>query len=80
MTTLPALIYWRLQHATLVSVLGPPELIAAAENRDGNGVCANRVVLRRWIPYGVTGWRTSPDAPWRPMAELPPECAAALKG
>lgn len=76
---LPDIIYWKLQFTTLMSVLGPPALVATAEARDGNGVAANKAVLGHRIPYGVRGWRLTPLEDWKHMNRLPPEWKAALK-
>lgn len=63
--------YWKLEHVILTSVLGPPELLAIALVRDGNGVAANKAVLgTARPPVGATHYRDSVNEPWRPVAEL----------
>jgi hypothetical protein len=59
------LVFWKLKHCTLTSVVGPPELVKEALSRDNHGTNANRVVLRHAVPVGATAWRTDPTAPLR---------------
>jgi hypothetical protein len=62
-----------MQHAVLTSILGPKALVDRALSADQNGVAANRVVVRQWIPYGATAWATSERGPWQELNTLPQE-------
>lgn len=70
---MPFVVYWRLQHVVLSSILGPKALVDAALAADQNGVSANRVVVRAWIPYSATAWATSERGPWQELKTLPAE-------
>lgn len=66
------IIYWQTQTpgVVLTSVIDPA-LADLAESRDQQGACANRVVCRRWRPYGVVGWSYSGAGPWQPLETCP---------
>ena len=75
----PYMVYWRLRHVLLTSILGPKELVDNVLATDHDGGTAGRVVVRQYVPHGATAWATSDKGPWQPLNTLPQEWGLAPK-
>jgi len=59
------LIEWRLPGwVILTSVIGRPDTAPEVHSQ---------AILRRWIPWGATGWRRAGETDWHSLRTLPPE-------